>query len=127
MSDEKRGGIRVEAESFYLADRSMPQKNYYFFAYRITIHNEGDAPAQLISRHWVISDANGRVEEVKGDGVIGEQPRLVPGDSYEYTSFCPLQTAMGSMRGSYVMARDDGDEFEADIPIFTLAVPHALN
>jgi ApaG protein len=127
VNDQSSQGIRIAVESFYVSEQSAPQRDHYFFAYRIRISNEGNAPAQLLSRHWIISDADGRVEEVRGDGVIGEQPHLAPGEAFEYTSFCPLRTQMGSMRGSYVMRRDDGSEFEAAVPIFTLAVPHALN
>jgi ApaG protein len=120
-------GIDVEAQGFYVADRSSPQQGYYFFAYRIRISNRGQEPARLVSRHWIISDGNGHVEEVRGEGVVGEQPRLSPGEAFEYTSFCPLPTPMGSMQGSYQMIRDDGSGFEAEIPAFTLATPQSLN
>jgi ApaG protein len=99
----------------------------YFFAYRITITNVGDAPARLMSRHWIITDGSGRVEHVKGPGVVGEQPRLEPGAGFQYTSFCPLPTPVGTMEGSYQMVRDDGREFDAQIAPFTLAAPNALN
>ena len=127
MSEFDDHGVRVEATAFYVADRSAPQQNYFFFAYRICIHNEGAEPVQLVSRHWIITDGVGRVQEVQGDGVVGEQPRLEPGESFEYTSFCPLPTPMGTMRGSYQMLRDDGSPFEAEIPAFTLATPQSLN
>ncbi len=127
MSEPTSHGIRVSATSFYIAERSAPAEGRYFFGYKVMISNEGETSAQLLSRHWIISDADGRIEEVRGPGVIGETPRLAPGDAFEYTSFCPLRTQMGSMRGSYLMVRDDGGEFEAEIPIFTLAVPYALN
>ncbi len=127
MSVRDDGGIRVEAEGVYLPERSAPEEGYYFFAYRIRIHNSGDAAARLIARHWVITDAAGRVQEVRGAGVVGEQPRLEPNESFSYSSFCPLPTPLGSMRGSYLMQRDDGSEFEASIPVFTLATPHSLN
>jgi len=120
-------GIRVEVESFYVQERSDPSNDIYFFAYRIVIHNQGEAPARLISRHWIITDSLGRVEEVRGDGVVGEQPRIEPNGQFEYTSFCPLNTQTGSMRGTYRMVRDDGTDFEADIAEFRLLVPHALN
>ncbi len=119
--------IRVEVESFYVEERSNPSDDIYFFAYRIIIHNNGDKPARLISRKWTITDALGRVEEVHGDGVVGEQPHIAPGEQFEYTSFCPLTTQSGSMRGSYRMVRDDGSDFQADIAEFRLLVPHALN
>ena len=121
------GGIEVTAEVVYLAERSSPEQGYYFFGYRIRIRNLGPAPARLISRHWIISDAAGHVQEVRGDGVVGEQPRLEPGQEFIYSSFCPLPTPLGSMRGSYRMRRDEGEEFEAEIPVFTLATPHSLN
>lgn len=124
---EPEDDIRVEAESLYLPERSAPDENYYFFAYRIRIENAGSRPAQLIARHWIITDAVGRVQEVRGEGVVGEQPQLAPGESFTYSSFCPLPTPLGSMRGSYLMRRDDGSEFEAPIPVFTLATPHCLN
>ncbi len=127
MSPSDESGIRVEAESVYLPERSAPEEGYYFFAYRIRIHNEGIDAAQLVARHWIITDAAGRVQEVRGAGVVGEQPRLAPGEAYTYSSFCPLPTALGSMRGSYLMRRDDGSEFEVPIPVFTLATPHSLN
>ena len=112
--------IRVETKSFYVSERSNPTKKEYFFAYRIRIANEGNEPAQLVSRHWVIVDAIGRVEEVRGPGVVGHQPRLEPGEHYVYTSACPLPTEWGTMRGEYQMIRDDGTEFEAAIGQFLL-------
>ena len=124
---EPEDDIRVEAESLYLPERSAPDESYYFFAYRIRIENAGSRSAQLIARHWIITDAVGRVQEVRGEGVVGEQPQLAPGESFTYSSFCPLPTPLGSMRGSYRMRRDDGSEFEAPIPVFTLATPHCLN
>ena len=126
MSDAD-GQIEVTAEAFYLPQRSLPEQGRYFFAYRIRIRNVGDAPARLLARHWIITDAAGRVQQVRGEGVVGEQPRLEPGQEFVYSSFCPLPTPLGSMRGSYEMQRDDGERFEAPIPVFTLATPHSLN
>ncbi len=119
--------IQVEVESFYVPERSEPARSYYFFAYKITITNRGDQPAQLLTRHWVITDGNGQVQEVRGDGVVGEQPHLEPGQSFDYTSACPLQTPFGTMEGSYNFVTDGGEEFDAPIPLFMLAVPSALN
>jgi ApaG protein len=127
MSVAVTRGIRVKVEPIYVPGRSAPHKNLYFFAYRVTIENEGDVPVQLMNRHWTITDGTGRVEEVRGPGVVGAQPRLVPGQSFEYTSFCPLSTQVGSMVGSYEMVTDSGETFDVRIAPFTLAVPHALN
>lgn len=116
--------IRVRTKSYYIAERSDPSNREFFFAYRIRITNEGDEPAQLVSRHWVITDAIGHVEEVRGPGVVGQQPRLEPGETYVYTSACPLATEWGTMRGEYQMVRDDGTTFEADIgPFLLLSAP----
>lgn len=111
----------------FLPEHSAPQEQQFRFAYQITITNVGDETAQLVSRHWIITDAEGDVEEVRGPGVVGEQPVLEPGASFEYTSFCPLKTNVGTMHGSYQMVRPNGESFEARIAPFTLAVPHALN
>lgn len=127
MSDTTTRGIRVQVESFYDADRSAPQENYYFFAYQVRITNVGSEAAQLVARQWVITDANGEVQRVQGDGVVGEQPVLAPGDSFEYTSFCPLTTPVGAMHGSYRMVAAGGDNFDAVIAPFALAVPNAVN
>lgn len=126
-SDTITEGIRVTARSFYLADRSDPAKGHFFFAYKIQISNEGGAPAQLLSRHWIITNDNGQVEHVEGPGVVGQQPRLEPGESFEYVSACPLATSMGSMRGTYQMVRDDGTGFDAVVGAFTLATPDVFN
>jgi ApaG protein len=120
-------GIRVQVKSQFLPERSAPRQNQYLFAYTITISNVGDETAQLVSRHWIITDAEGQVQEVRGPGVVGEQPVLEPGMSFEYTSYCPLPTNVGTMQGSYTMVRPDGQTFEAQITPFTLAVPNALN
>jgi ApaG protein len=127
MSDTTTRGIRVQVESFYDEDRSSPQESYYFFAYRVRVSNVGPEKAQLISREWIITDANGDAQRVQGPGVVGEQPALAPGDAFEYTSFCPLSTPVGTMHGSYHMVRPDGSSFEAEIAPFSLAVPHAVN
>jgi ApaG protein len=116
-------GIRVRVESAYLEDRSSPRDDRYVFAYTITISNEGQATAQLKTRHWIITDARGTVEEVRGDGVVGEQPRLAPGQSFQYTSGCVLNTPLGTMHGSYRFWRDDGSYFDAEIAPFSLASP----
>ena len=113
--------------SQYLPERSAPRDSQYLFAYHIRVSNEGDETAQLVSREWVISDADGHVEHVKGPGVVGEQPVLAPGQAFEYTSFCPLKTNVGTMHGSYTMVTPDGEAFQARIAPFTLAVPFALN
>lgn len=120
-------GIRVRVWSAYVPERSQPEESQWFFAYRIQISNEGSETAQLISRHWVITDANGRVEEVKGPGVVGKQPVLRPGESFEYTSACPLTTSFGTMEGTYQMVSDGGREFDVTIAPFSLAEPSAVN
>jgi ApaG protein len=127
MSDTTTRGIRVEVESMYVEERSEPRENYYFFAYRVRISNVGAETAQLVSREWIITDSDGNTERVEGPGVVGEQPLLAPGEAFEYTSFCPLKTAVGSMHGSYQMVTDQGEQFEAIIAPFTLAVPNSLN
>ncbi|MES1243055.1 MAG: Co2+/Mg2+ efflux protein ApaG [Acidobacteriota bacterium] len=127
MSDTTTQGIRVEVESLYDEDRSAPQENYYFFAYRVRISNLGSETAQLLSREWIITDATGYQQQVQGPGVVGEQPVLAPGEAFEYTSFCPLSTPVGSMHGSYRMVRENGEAFDAVIAPFSLAVPHAVN
>jgi ApaG protein len=116
-------GIRVRVQSLYLPDQSSPVDDRYVFAYTITISNEGARTAQLRTRHWVITDARGEIEEVRGDGVVGEQPRLQPGQTFQYTSGCVLQTPVGTMHGSYRMWRDDGSYFDATIAAFSLASP----
>lgn len=120
-------GIRVHVKSQYLADQSVPQSKRYVFAYTVTIANEGGEPAQLQTRHWIITDGNGKVEEVKGPGVVGQTPYLRPGEQFEYTSGCILQTPRGQMHGSYQMVRPDGRGFDAVIAPFLLALPHSLN
>ncbi len=120
-------GVRITVQPLYVPEKSNPPKGHYFFAYQITITNEGTDPAQLRTRHWIITDGNGRIHEVKGDGVVGQQPRLECGESHEYTSFCPLETPRGSMHGTFQMFRDDDSSFDAEVPAFALvaAVPDA--
>jgi ApaG protein len=127
MSDTTTQGIRIQVRSQYLADRSAPASSRYFFAYKVRITNEGTETAQLLSRRWVITDAHGKTEVVDGPGVVGQQPVLGPGESFEYTSFCPLETPFGSMHGVYRMVRTGGERFDATIAPFHLAVPSALN
>jgi ApaG protein len=116
-------GVRVRVQSHYVADQSSPRQDRYQFEYTITISNEGSRSAQLRTRHWIITDAHGTVQEVRGDGVVGKQPRLMPGQTFEYTSGCALVTPVGTMHGTYRMWRDDGTYFDAVIAPFSLAVP----
>jgi ApaG protein len=127
LSDTTTRGVRVVVRSAFVPERSSPRDNHYFFAYRVRISNEGDETVRLVSREWIISDAEGHVEQVSGPGVVGEQPTLEPGAHFEYTSFCPLPTAIGSMHGSYQMVAANGERFDAEIAPFSLAVPTALN
>lgn len=119
--------IRVQVRSQYLEAQSAPEAHRYAFAYTIRISNEGTLAAQLVTRHWIITDADGEVQEVKGEGVVGVQPLLEPGQSFEYTSGCVLETAQGTMHGTYQMVRKDGSKFDAEIASFLLAVPYSLN
>ena len=116
-------GIRVRVQSLYLPDQSSPRDDRYVFAYTITISNESSRTAQLRTRHWIITDGRGEIEEVRGDGVVGEQPRLAPGQSFQYTSGCQLSTPIGTMHGTYRMGCDDGSYFDAVIAPFSLASP----
>lgn len=118
---------RVEVETSYIPAQSTPEQNRFVFTYTITIRNHGSVPAKLLSRHWIITDANGKVEEVRGEGVVGEQPYLKPGDGFRYTSGTVIETPVGSMQGSYHMIADDGSQFETPIPAFSLSMPHALH
>jgi ApaG protein len=127
VSDTTTNGIRIQVKTQFLPDRSSPGDDQYVFAYHIKISNLGREIAQLISRHWIITTADGETEEVQGAGVVGEQPVLSPGEQFEYTSFCPLKTNVGTMHGSYTMVTPSGEVFQARIAPFTLAVPHALN
>lgn len=119
--------VAVSAQTQYLADQSDEASGRYVFAYTITIRNAGSVAAQLISRHWIITDSQGLVQEVRGLGVVGAQPLLAPGESYEYTSGASISTPVGTMRGSYQMVAADGTRFEAEIPQFTLSVPRVLH
>ena len=119
--------ITVEVETTYIREQSLPEQNRFMFAYTITIINTGSVPVQLLGRHWVITDANNKVQEVRGDGVVGEQPHLSPGDSFRYTSAAMIETPVGCMQGEYQMIADDGVEFEAEIPVFNLSTPHTIH
>ena len=127
MSSTVTEGIRITVQPSFWAERSAPENGQYAFSYAVQISNEGDVPAQLKSRHWIITDANGHVEEVKGAGVVGETPRLDRGERFEYRSWAMLRTPFGTMRGSYTFIRPDGSTFEARIAEFALTLPHALN
>ena len=127
MSKNQNNGIKINVLSEYISERSNPLKKRFFFAYHITIHNESNAPAKLLSRYWNITDAEGNVEEVRGPGVVGYQPRLEQGQSFEYTSFCPLTTEFGVMHGIFHMIRDNGKKIDAIIKPFKLAVPFSIN
>ena len=118
--------IRIEVETAYLDEQSDPKEARYVFSYTITIRNEGVAAARLLTRHWVITDANGKVQEVRGNGVVGEQPHLKPGQGFRYSSGAVLETPVGSMQGSYEMITDEGQRFDAPIPVFRLAMPGIL-
>lgn len=126
-SEATTRGIRITVRSSYVADQSHPAQGRWFFSYRIRISNHGPVPVQLLNRHWVITDAHGRVEEVRGPGVVGEQPLMAPGETFEYTSFCPLATPFGTMEGSYELVTEDGERFSAKIGQFTLSQPLAVN
>lgn len=119
--------IQVQVQSEYLAEQSNPAESRYVFAYHVRITNTGRQPARLLTRHWIIMDGEARVQEVRGDGVVGEQPQLAPGSSFEYSSGAVLETPVGSMHGSYGMIDATGQHFEAQIPAFTLAIPRVLH
>lgn len=127
MMQPDRHRIDITVRTTYVPGQSAPDRNRYVFAYTITITNAGSVPARLVTRHWVITDANEKTQEVRGEGVVGEQPYLEPGMSFEYTSGTILETPVGVMRGSYQMVADDGTRFDADIPAFTLSVPRTLH
>jgi len=127
LMDEKECAIDIHVATSYMDDQSEPDSDRYVFAYTITISNQGDVPATLRSRHWIITDANGKVQEVSGDGVVGEQPHLNPGERFRYSSGAVLETPVGAMQGLYRMETDTGASFDAPIKPFTLAVPGLLN
>lgn len=125
MSEKNK--ILVETAPQYIESQSSPDSNRYIFAYTITITNVGITPAKLLTRHWLITDSNGKKQEVKGNGVIGEQPHLKPGETFRYTSGAMIETPVGVMQGKYVMLSDNGDQFKAAIPQFTLSIPRTLH
>jgi ApaG protein len=120
-------GVRVSVQAEYAPDKSRPAQSEWFFLYTVRISNEGMEPVQLVTRHWVITDGTGRVEEVRGPGVVGKQPTLKPGESFEYTSGCPLPTSFGVMEGTYQMVSESGDLFDAKIAPFTLSEPYTVH
>jgi ApaG protein len=126
-SEAVTNNVRVEVESQYVPEKSQPFESEWVFAYTIRISNEGDDTVQLLSRHWVITDATGHVEEVRGPGVVGEQPVLGPGESFEYSSWCQLKTSSGVMHGTYQMLTDDGDHFDVEIAPFGLQEPYTVH
>lgn len=125
MSEKNK--VLVEAKPQYIEAQSSPEQNRFVFAYTITITNVGSTPARLLTRHWLITDANGKVQEVNGEGVVGEHPHLNPGDSFRYTSAAMIETPVGVMQGKYQMQADNGDSFSAVIPRFTLSIPRTLH
>jgi len=127
MADSKKYEIQVTTQVEYIPEQSSEEQDRYVFAYTITITNTGSIPAQLISRHWVITDATGSVQEVRGLGVVGEQPLLKPGESFEYTSGSAIATPVGTMKGTYQMVAEDGTKFDAEISEFTLSMPRILH
>jgi len=127
MQTDISDGIQVDVDTLYVESESDPDKDRYVFAYTVTIRNVGEITARLMTRHWVIRDANGKVQEVQGDGVVGKQPRLKPGEGFQYTSSSILETSMGTMGGSYMLITDEGDEFKAPIADFLLSTPRTLH
>ena len=127
MAESKKYQIAASAIPQFIADQSDPDAERYVFAYTISVENVGTVTAQLISRHWIITDANARVQDVRGLGVVGQQPLLKPGEKFEYTSGCQLDTPVGTMRGSFQMTAEDGTQFEAEIAEFTLSIPRVLH
>jgi len=127
MPPDLAANIKVEVKTLYIDSESDPEQNRFVFAYTVTIRNVGDTAARLLTRHWVIRDANGKVQEVQGDGVVGEQPHLKPGEGFQYTSGTMLETSMGTMGGNYMMVTDEGAEFKAPIEEFLLSAPRTLH
>ncbi|GAB6196139.1 Co2+/Mg2+ efflux protein ApaG [Lysobacter xanthus] len=127
MNERHSPAIGVEVQARYLEDQSEPEQDRYVFAYTVRVQNRGAVAAKLLGRHWIITDAHGQIREVDGEGVVGQQPHLEPGQAFEYTSGAVLETDLGTMRGSYRMEAEDGTRFEAPIPAFTLAVPRTLH
>jgi ApaG protein len=127
MSESSAYAIAVQVRTAFIPEQSSPETDQYVFAYTITITNTGSVAATLLRRHWIITDGNNNVREVRGEGVVGEQPHLAPGQSFRYTSGAVLETPVGCMQGSYSMLADDGVEFEAPIPAFNLSTPHVVN
>ena len=127
MPDKNQHRINVVVETSYVREQSEPEDNCFVFAYTITITNTGNIAAQLLNRHWIITDANNKVQEVRGEGVVGEQPYLTPGNSFRYTSAAMIETPVGCMQGEYQMLADDGVMFDAEIPVFNLSTPHTIH
>ena len=127
MTANEKHQIQIDVRTVYLSGQSAPDEDRYVFAYTVTITNSGSVPARLVTRHWIITDANERTQEVRGEGVVGEQPYLLPGSSFQYTSGTILETPVGTMKGSYQMIADDGTAFDAEIPSFTLSIPRTLH
>jgi ApaG protein len=125
--EPEQNKIRVEVDTSYLEDQSDPKERRYVFSYTITIRNEGKVPARLLTRHWIITDSNGKVQEVRGEGVVGEQPYLKPGQGFRYSSGAVLETPVGAMQGSYQMVSDEGEQFDAPVAAFRLAMPGLLH
>jgi ApaG protein len=125
MSEKNK--VLVEAHPYYIEAQSAPDQNRFVFAYTVTITNVGSTPARLLTRHWLITDANGKIQEVNGEGVVGEHPHLSPGDSFRYTSAAMIETPVGVMQGKYLMQSDNGENFSAPIPKFTLSIPRTLH
>ena len=126
MADEKNN-INVSIETMYLQQESDPENNKFYFLYTVSIRNFGTIGAKLLTRHWVIEDSNGKIQDVKGEGVVGDQPYINPGDEYQYTSGAMLETSMGTMKGTYKMISDSEDYFDADIPEFILSIPRVIH
>lgn len=127
MNEPGLNDIKVDVETRYIEEQSNPEQNYYVFAYTITIQNKGRQRAKLLTRHWIITDSNQKVQEVRGDGVVGEQPELKPGEQFVYTSGTMLETSVGTMRGNYEMLAEDGSRFDAPIEEFVLSTPRVLH